>query len=308
MDYFDELLYHEVMTIFYGNEFSSERTEEFEVVKNQIRELLSQEKSVTTKKQAKELLLHIKDILEYYEEDLGKGIKNIEELLVQKESEWFTSLILVVSGINVLVPENLQANVFLMPFSVTESAKTFVKKFVTNVKNTCSNIINAGLFMSSSTDQILESFDKASNVLQKNLEIESQAMVKGFVDNTQNQIKKANSKIFTGYKWCSVLDSKTCDTCADLDGSVYDTISDAPFSPIHYRCRCQLIGFLQEGVEPDWTSFNDWVEKLPEDKQINVLGKKRFELWKSGDLEIKDFVNDGHKIKLKDLYKVDTTL
>lgn len=303
MDYFDELLYHEVMTIFYGNEFSSEQTEEFEVIKNQIKELLSQEQSITTKRQARELLLHIKDILEYYEDDLEKGIKSMEEVLVQNESEWFTSLLFITAGIQTVIPDNIKASVYLMPFTLNESAKTFVKKFVTGVKNACSNVINAGLFMSSSIEQILENFDKVLSSWQKNLVTETQTMVKSFVDNTQNQIKRANSKIFTGYKWCSILDSKTCDDCADLDGSVYNTISDAPYSPIHYRCRCQTIGFLQEEAEPNWTSFGDWVEQLPEDKQIDILGKKRFELWKNGDLEIKDFVNDGHKIKLKDLYK-----
>lgn len=303
MDYFDELLYHEVMTIFYGNEFSSEQTEEFEVIKNQIKELLSQEQSITTKRQARELLLHIKDILEYYEDDLEKGIKSMEEVLVQNESEWFTSLLFITAGIQTVIPDNIKASVYLMPFTLNESAKTFVKKFVTGVKNACSNVINAGLFMSLSIEQILENFDKVLSSWQKNLVTETQTMVKSFVDNTQNQIKRANSKIFTGYKWCSILDSKTCDDCADLDGSVYNTISDAPYSPIHYRCRCQTIGFLQEEAEPNWTSFGDWVEQLPEDKQIDILGKKRFELWKNGDLEIKDFVNDGHKIKLKDLYK-----
>lgn len=303
MDYFDELLYHEVMTIFYGNEFSSEQTEEFEVIKNQIKELLSQEQSITTKRQARELLLHIKDILEYYEDDLEKGIKSMEEVLVQNESEWFTSLLFITAGIQTVIPDDIKASVYLMPFTLNESAKTFVKKFVTGVKNACSNVINAGLFMSSSIEQILENFDKVLSSWQKNLVTETQTMVKSFVDNTQNQIKRANSKIFTGYKWCSILDSKTCDDCADLDGSVYNTISDAPYSPIHYRCRCQTIGFLQEEAEPNWTSFGDWVEQLPEDKQIDILGKKRFELWKNGDLKIKDFVNDGHKIKLKDLYK-----
>lgn len=308
MDYFDELLYHEVMTIFYGNEFSSEQTEEFEVIKNQIKELLSQEQSITTKRQARELLLHIKDILDYYEDDLEDNVKEMEEILVQNEAEWFSSLLSINSGKEISIPGTLIASIFLIPFTIDESVKSFIKKFVTGVKNACSNIINAGLFMSSTIEQILENFDKVMSLQQKKLSLESQTMVKSFVDNTQNQIKKANPKIFTGYKWCSILDSQTCDACADLDGSVYNTISDAPFSPIHYRCRCQTIGFLQEEAEPNWTSFGEWVEKLPEDKQVDVLGKKRFELWKNGDLKIKDFVNDGHKIKLKDLYKTDTTL
>lgn len=303
MDYFDELIYHEIMTIFYGNEFSSERTEEFESVMNQIKELLSQEESITTKRQTRELLLHIYDILEYYEEDLEKEIKTVEEILVQNESYWFSALVFATSGLNVEIPKTLQASVLLMPFTITDSAKSFVKNFSLKIKNSCKSILNAGLFLSSTTEQVLENFDSVMSRLKSNLATESQTMVKSFVDNTQNQIKKSNPKVFTGYKWCSILDSRTCDVCADLDGSVYNTISDAPFAPIHYRCRCQTIGFLQEEAEPDWTSFGSWIEKLPEDRQVDILGKKRFELWKNGDLEVRDFVNDGRKIKLKDLYK-----
>ena len=302
MDYFDELLYHEIMTIYYGNEFSTERTEEFETVMNQLRDILSQEESISTKKRAKELLLHIYDVLEYYEEDLEGGIETMEGILVQNEISWFSALIFATSGISVDIPKSIQASVLLMPFTITDSVKSFIKGFSLKIKNACKNLLNTSLFTSASKEQLLENFETVMSGLKKNLATETQTMVKSFVDNTQNQIKRANPKVFTGYKWCSILDSRTCDVCADLDGSVYNTIGDAPFSPIHYRCRCQLIGFFQEEAEPDWTTFSDWVEKIPEEKQIDVLGKKRFELWKNGDLKIKDFVNDGHKIKLEDLY------
>ena len=37
------------------------------------------------------------------------------------------------------------------------------------------------------------------------------------------------------------MDSRTCPTCAPLDGDVRDKRTDFPKTPIHVNCRCQVV-------------------------------------------------------------------
>ena len=43
------------------------------------------------------------------------------------------------------------------------------------------------------------------------------------------------------YEWVAALDSRTCPTCAPLDGDVRDKRTDFPKTPIHVNCRCQVV-------------------------------------------------------------------
>ena len=43
------------------------------------------------------------------------------------------------------------------------------------------------------------------------------------------------------YLWSAALDSRTCQTCAPLDGRRWEKKADAPPVPIHVNCRCQLL-------------------------------------------------------------------
>jgi len=73
------------------------------------------------------------------------------------------------------------------------------------------------------------------------------AMTRTVSQDVQRQIKEdvwdANADALQGfvYQWSAALDSRTCQTCAPLDGKRWDRRSDAPKPPIHVNCRCQLL-------------------------------------------------------------------
>ena len=70
--------------------------------------------------------------------------------------------------------------------------------------------------------------------------------------------------------------------------------------PIHYRCRCFLIPFTQEIAEEIPMTYAEWFEKQSDEDQKTILGKTRYQLYKSG-MKIKDFVSNGQKIPLNKL-------
>ena len=73
------------------------------------------------------------------------------------------------------------------------------------------------------------------------------AMTRTVSQDVQRQIKEevwdANADALQGfvYQWSAALDSRTCQTCAPLDGKRWDKRRDAPKPPIHVNCRCQLL-------------------------------------------------------------------
>ena len=52
------------------------------------------------------------------------------------------------------------------------------------------------------------------------------------------------------YLFSSALDSRTCETCAPLDGTRYKKRKDAPTTPLHVNCRCQVL--LIDPDDPFW--------------------------------------------------------
>lgn len=302
MDYFDELLLHQIKSIFYSNYEADLVVADIEELINEIEEELQSIKSIHSVKEANEYLYRFEDLITGYINNYENHMKSVATSISEKESNWYASLILNTYALNVIIPEKLNKNISLIPYTTTNTIKSFSASVKQKLNNTVKNNLNTGVFWGYGGDQLVENIEKPLDAIKRSISTETQEMVQSFVKNVQGQIQKENKEIFTGYKWCSILDSRVCDLCAELNGTVYKDMSTVPFLPVHYRCRCSVISFVQEVVEPDWDSFSDWVEDLGEEDQLTVLGKKRFELWKDGSLELSDFVNDGHKIRLEDLY------
>lgn len=81
---------------------------------------------------------------------------------------------------------------------------------------------------------------------------QAMAMARTVTQDVNRQIKEevwdANEDALDGfvYQWSSALDSRTCPTCAPLDGRRYDRRGDAPTWPAHVNCRCQLLAIDPE--------------------------------------------------------------
>ena len=149
--------------------------------------------------------------------------------------------------------------------------------------------------------------------------------------SAMSAVMAANSDIVKKWKWSSVLENSnlrtgtgTCIRCAVNDGNLYN-LGEGPPIPLHPRCRCvqipQTVTFRELGIDMDefeevarpWTTRPDipigeggrniltwgshkgeyasWFESRGEQFQKNVVGPKRFELIKSGNVKFKDLVD-----------------
>jgi len=64
---------------------------------------------------------------------------------------------------------------------------------------------------------------------------------------TEHDIQVSNEQNYEDdptveWVWVTQFIDGTCETCADLDGTTYETEDDAPYTPpIHENCHCKLI-------------------------------------------------------------------
>lgn len=72
--------------------------------------------------------------------------------------------------------------------------------------------------------------------------------------------------------YTATLEDNTCDTCAELDGKVFD-LKDAPHIPIHVSCRCCLVPVVDDWKPNkradnltkqniDYVSYHEWEHQL----------------------------------------------
>ena len=91
----------------------------------------------------------------------------------------------------------------------------------------------------------------------RQIRAQAMAMTRTVTADVSRQVREdvyaANAEALRGsvYQFTSALDSKTCPTCAVLDGQRWDNEDDAPVTPIHPNCRCRVLAI--DPKDPFWS-------------------------------------------------------
>ena len=130
------------------------------------------------------------------------------------------------------------------------------------------------------------------------------------------------------YQWLSTLDSRTSPICRGRDGEIFVT-GKGPIPPAHFNCRSTTTPLFSDEVEmkdgklistdPEAgmrpqvgasgagttsakTTYGTWLRRQPKSFQVDVLGKRKAELFRDGGLAIDKFVDgSGRSLTLKEL-------
>lgn len=144
--------------------------------------------------------------------------------------------------------------------------------------------------------------------------------------SAHDETYRANADILSGTEFVSVLDLRTTNICKSLDGNVYDLDDpDRPTLPLHWGERSQYVpkidweGLgLPEPIEgeraardpttgksehiPASQRYEDWLIAQPDWAQNEALGPGRAELFRAGQLSMKDLVTgDLELVTLEEL-------
>ncbi len=151
-------------------------------------------------------------------------------------------------------------------------------------------------------------------VLRRSLELNTRTMIAGMTEEARDSTYRANSRLFSGYRYLGTLDTRTCPVCGSLDGKVFKTLEEAPKLPAHHNCRCLYLPVIKgmeeplegderasmDGPVPAGMTYSEWLKTQPEEVQRDILGPARFSLYKSG-MPIKSFAPDGKTLNLQQL-------
>jgi SPP1 gp7 family putative phage head morphogenesis protein len=107
-------------------------------------------------------------------------------------------------------------------------------------------LVTGGIIKGESTANIAKA---VATELPQRMQAQALALSRTAIQDYNRQVKEevwnANKDAFARlglkYEWVSALDSRTCPTCAPLDGSVKDNKTDFPKTPVHVNCRCQVV-------------------------------------------------------------------
>ena len=183
------------------------------------------------------------------------------------------------------------------------------KKQSADVQFKFAGAVRQGLAAAETNQQIVARVREVMDVTKRNAATLVQTSTATIANDARAAAMDANDDLILGYKGVATLDSKTCLTCAPLDGLEWTKAGDPighkfplPSYPLHMNCRCLLLGKVIDG-EPRGTrastdgqvsaslTFEGWLERQPIERQNDILGKGRAELYRKGTITLQDLVS-----------------
>lgn len=148
--------------------------------------------------------------------------------------------------------------------------------------------------------------------------------IAGVSNNVRQLTYEQNPKVVKAVLFVATLDLRTCEVCGALDGNEYE-IDVGPRPPIHPGCRCTTCPVIKswkelginlkeappgtrasmDGQVPATTDFATWLGRRSAADQDQVLGPARGELYRSGRVKFRDFVDAENRSRLLTLAELE---
>ena len=164
--------------------------------------------------------------------------------------------------------------------------------FTTSIRRSIDRIVTGGIIRGEETKVIA-----AKMIPQLNKQMASQAMalartaIQDYNRQVKEEVWNANRDAFARlglkYEWVSALDSRTCPTCAPLDGAVKDSKKDFPLTPVHVNCRCTVV--LVDPEDPGQVRYGQVISDDPLSGEGTYKTQKRIngKDWNRQNREVK---------------------
>lgn len=98
------------------------------------------------------------------------------------------------------------------------------------------------------------------------------------------EVMRENSNLVGGWYWLSARSRRTCALCWAMDGTHHKLTESFASHPV---CRCSQIADIGKPLAKTGTQI---FASLDEANQLDILGAGKFELYKSGKIELSDLV------------------
>lgn len=299
---------------------------ELEKANRLIRSELMKTDGVYTKARYKELRKYLKEVARElkYKVDSSMDIEDFIDYELEAQIKLYKKY----GNIQLVAPnkEQLITTATFTPYTSTSTFANFLDSFEYDYFNVWDSTVRSGYLTGMTTGQIVRKVmgygAKDSSVadlgaihaLRNSIEMNTRTALQSFAMETRRMIFDKNDSLFSGYRWVATLDRRTCIICGHNESKIYKSLDNIDTPPAHPNCRCTIIPVLKdmEDLNEESTrasmngqvdaniTFEEWLSKQSADVQKDVLGARRYELFKNGE-PMKSFINDNRILTIQEL-------
>lgn len=288
-DIVKETLSHYIDLEFYANSILEDITILYEALLEDCDKIIELQKSYNSKDSYSSAMKLVKDKINEFTSMVYDRLEKEAETVKEQETDFLKKLYGFTIGTIAL------SRLLFAPIDNRDTLKAFIDRTNKNLYRTYDNAMRSGyLFGSTSSDietQIKNNVKQVSNGIASGV----QTAIPSFAKTTDRIVFLQQSIEVT---YCATLDGSTCVVCGSMHGLRYPSIAKAPSLPVHDRCRCVLLP--SNKITEELPTYQQFIDGLSEDEQKHILGKARYEYYKSG-VPLDKFVNNGTKLTLEEL-------
>lgn len=192
-----------------------------------------------------------------------------------------------------------------------------------NTSEKVADSLREGLIEGEGTDELLDRISDEGVLGEQisNAQVIAESAALWSSNRSRDRFFEANMEVFSGWEIIITLDSRTCLRCVSKEMQNPYPLENKPQPIFHLKCRCvvvpvtkswQELGFdfsevpqgmraAMDGQVPESMDYMSWLKRQSEAVQIQALGQSRWELWKSGKVEISEFVGSGQILTLEQI-------
>jgi len=235
--------------------------------------------------------------------------------LAEWEARWNKNVIKKIVPIDIdwtmPSPEVLRQAVLSSPFE-GHKLKTWFKGYKKSVRIGMMGAVRKGISAGESIPDIGKRLRKVTSLKRKQAGYIARTAVSSVVNNAKEAVFKQNTDLVKSVLFVATLDTRTTLVCINLDGKIFK-VGEGKRPPMHFVCRSTTVPVISSwkefgikdpppatrasmtGAVPAKTTYKGWLRKQSKGTQIKVLGKKRAELYRSGEVKIDKFVSKDYK-------------
>lgn len=249
--------------------------------------------------------------------------------LIESESDFLPKAITSAVGVDLEMvlpaPKQVFTAATFMPFSASATFESMLIDIDKDLYSQWDMSVRVG-YLTGETAQVINRRVLGSisglqvgtmTKFKRDLEANTRTLLAHYADQTRKAVYRENEDIFQGYQRLETLDPRTCLVCGVLDGKVYKRLEDDP-GVVHLRCRGLAVPILKgweglgiterasvDGVVPGTTNYEEWLKNQSVERQKDILGPSRYELYKNG-APLGSFAVDGKTLTLEQWRSVES--
>ena len=242
--------------------------------------------------------------------------------LAEWEARWNKSIIekTVPLDIDMTMPSSESLRQAVLTTTMEDhKLKTWFKAYKKSVRKGMMGAVKKGISAGEDLPTIGRRLRKVASLKRKQAEFIARTAVSSVVNNARQAVYNQNTDLVKAVLYVATLDTRTTLICINLDGKEFP-VGEGPRPPMHFNCRSTTIPVISSwkefgikapspatratmtGAVPAKVTYKSWLRKQSKGTQIQVLGKKRTELYRSRQVKIENFVNkDYEPLTLKKL-------